>query len=104
MVHVTGGGFYENIPRMYPKAKDGKKQLISVIKRSSWDIPPVFGELIKRGADLNTIYNTFNMGIGMCLIIPENEAQKAIDILKEAGEEAYLIGEVIEGNKEVVIE
>ena len=47
MVHVTGGGFYENLPRMYPKAKEGGKQLISVIKRSSWDIPPVFGELIK---------------------------------------------------------
>src|SRR5574344_397087 len=56
MVHVTGGGFYENIPRMYPKAKEGKKQLISIIKRDSWDIPPVFGELIKRGADLNSIY------------------------------------------------
>lgn len=74
MVHVTGGGFYENIPRMYPKAKEGKKQLISIIKRDSWDIPPVFGELIKRGADLETIYNTFNMGIGMVLAVKAKDA------------------------------
>lgn len=80
MVHVTGGGFYENIPRMYPKAKDGKKQLISVIKRSSWDIPPVFGELIRRGADLNTIYNTFNMGIGFVLAVKAKDADGIIEM------------------------
>ena len=80
MVHVTGGGFYENIPRMYPKAKEGKKQLISVIKRSSWDIPPVFGELIRRGADLNTIYNTFNMGIGFVLAVKAKDADSIIEM------------------------
>ena len=74
MVHVTGGGFYENIPRMYPKAKEGKKQLISVINRGSWDIPPVFGELIRRGADTASIYNTFNMGIGFVLAVSAKEA------------------------------
>ena len=80
MVHVTGGGFYENIPRMYPKAKDGKKQLISVIKRSSWDIPPVFGELIRRGADLNSIYNTFNMGIGFVLAVKAKDADAVVEM------------------------
>lgn len=80
MVHVTGGGFYENIPRMYPKAKDGKKQLISVIKRSSWDIPPVFGELIRRGADLNSIYNTFNMGIGFVLAVKAKDADAIVEM------------------------
>ena len=80
MVHVTGGGFYENIPRMYPKAKEGKKQLISIIKRDSWDIPPVFGELIRRGADLNTIYNTFNMGIGMVLAVNAKEADAVLEM------------------------
>ncbi len=80
MVHVTGGGFYENIPRMYPKAKDGKKQLISVIKRSSWDIPPVFGELIRRGAELNSIYNTFNMGIGFVLAVKAKDADAIIEM------------------------
>ena len=79
MVHVTGGGFYENIPRMYPKAKEGKKQLISIIKRDSWDIPPVFGELIKRGADLETIYNTFNMGIGMVLAVKAKDADAIME-------------------------
>lgn len=80
MVHITGGGFYENIPRMYPKAKEGKKQLISVIKRDSWDIPPVFGELIKRGADLDSIYNTFNMGIGMLLAVNSKYADAVLEM------------------------
>lgn len=83
MVHVTGGGFYENIPRMYPKAKEGKKQLISIIKRDSWDIPPVFGELIKRGADLETIYNTFNMGIGMVLAVKEKDADAIMEMFNK---------------------
>ena len=80
MVHVTGGGFYENIPRMYPKAKEGKKQLISIIDRSSWDIPAVFGELIRRGADLDSIYNTFNMGIGFVLAVKAKEADSIIEM------------------------
>lgn len=80
MVHITGGGFYENIPRMYPKAKEGKKQLISVIKRSSWDIPPIFAELIRRGAELDSIYNTFNMGIGFVLAVKKNDADKIIEM------------------------
>ena len=83
MVHVTGGGFYENIPRMYPKAKEGKKQLISVIKRDSWDIPAVFGELIKKGADLDSIYNTFNMGIGMVLAVKAKDADDIIEMFNK---------------------
>ena len=80
MVHVTGGGFFENIPRMYPKAKEGKKQLISVIKRASWDIPPVFGELIRRGADFDNVYNTFNMGIGFVLAVSAKEADSILEM------------------------
>lgn len=83
MVHVTGGGFYENIPRMYPKAKEGKKQLISIIKRDSWDIPPVFGELIKRGADLESIYNTFNMGIGMVIAVKAKDADAVLEMFNK---------------------
>lgn len=83
MVHVTGGGFYENIPRMYPKAKDGKKQLISIIKRDSWDIPPIFGELIRRGADLNSIYNTFNMGIGFVLAVSPKDADSILEMFNQ---------------------
>lgn len=83
MVHVTGGGFYENIPRMFPKAKEGKKQLISIIKRDSWDIPPIFGELIRRGADLNSIYNTFNMGIGFVLAVNVKDADAILEMFNQ---------------------
>ena len=119
MVHVTGGGFYENIPRMYPKVKEGKKQLISIIKRDSWDIPPVFGELIRRGADLNTIYNTFNMGIGMVLAVNAKEADAVLEMFNanaskyhkdycpdmkayKIGRVAYAEGEV-KGQKDAVL-
>lgn len=83
MVHVTGGGFYENIPRMYPKAQEGKKQLISIIKRDSWEIPPVFGELIKRGADVDKVYNTFNMGIGFVLAVKSADADKIVQMFNK---------------------
>jgi phosphoribosylformylglycinamidine cyclo-ligase len=119
MVHVTGGGFYENIPRMYPKSKDGKKQLISVIKRDSWDIPPVFGELIRRGADINSIYNTFNMGIGFVLAVKAKDAPAILEMFNanaskysrpgtpdmkayEIGRVAYAAGEV-KGQEDSVI-
>ncbi len=104
MVHVTGGGFYENIPRMYPKAEDGKKQLISVINRGSWDIPPVFGELIRRGADVEKVYNTFNMGIGFVLAVANKDADKIIEMFNKNADKystpgipdmkAYKIGRV----------
>ena len=80
MVHITGGGFYENIPRMYPKAKGNKKQLISIIDRSGWDIPPIFGELIKLGADLENVYNTFNMGIGFVLAVKASDADSIVEM------------------------
>ena len=82
MVHVTGGGFYENIPRMYPKSKDGK-QLISVIKKDSWTIPPIFNELIRRGADVTSIYNTFNMGIGFVLAVDASSADGIVSMFNE---------------------
>lgn len=82
MVHITGGGFYENIPRMYPaankrRAAEGKAPLVSVIKKGSWTIPPVFEDLIRRGADPNRMFNTFNMGIGFILAV---DAARAGDI------------------------
>ena len=92
MVHVTGGGFYENIPRMYPKAKKGKKQLISVIKRASWDIPPVFGELIRRGADFDNVYNTFNMGIGFVLAVKKADAEKILAMFNKNAKKYHKAG------------
>lgn len=83
MVHITGGGFYENIPRMFPKAASSGKQLISVIKRDAWDIPPIFGELIRRGADVSKVYNTFNMGIGFVLAVKNKDADAILEMFNK---------------------
>ena len=96
--HITGGGFYENMPRML---RDG---VALKIDKNSYEVPAIFKLIAKRGnIPERDMYNTFNMGIGMAVIVPENEVEKAINILKDAGEEAYLIGEVVEGNKEITI-
>ena len=96
--HITGGGFYENMPRML---RDG---VALKINKNSYEIPPIFKLIAERGnIPERDMYNTFNMGIGMAVIVPENEVEKSLEILKQAGEEAYLIGEVVEGNREVII-
>ena len=96
--HITGGGFYENMPRML------REGVALKIDKNSYKVPAIFNLIAKKGnIPERDMYNTFNMGIGMCVIVPENEVEKAIKILNEAGEEAYLIGEVIEGNKEIII-
>ncbi len=94
--HITGGGFYENIPRMLP---DG----VSVrINRDSYPIPPIFG-LLKRTGDIDDkmMYNTYNMGLGMVIAVDPADVEGAIKAIEAAGEKAYLVGEVINGNKEV---
>lgn len=96
--HITGGGFYENMPRML------REGVALKIDKNSYEVPPIFKLIAERGnIPERDMYNTFNMGIGMAIIVPENEVEKSLKILKEAGEEAYLIGEVIEGNREVII-
>ena len=96
--HITGGGFYENMPRML---RDGVSLKIN---KNSYEIPAIFNLIMERGnIPERDMYNTFNMGIGMAIIVPENEVEKSIQILTEAGEDAYLIGEVVEGNKEIII-
>ena len=94
--HITGGGFYENIPRMLP---DG----VSVrIKKDSYDIPPIFGLLAAKGdIEEHMMYNTYNMGLGMVLAVDAADAEKTIAALSTTGDKAYLVGEVISGNKEV---
>lgn len=74
MVHITGGGFYENVPRMLPRAKEGKKQLAALIRKGSWEIPEIFDELVRRGADPKNMYSTFNMGIGFMLAVSKKDA------------------------------
>lgn len=86
MVHVTGGGFYENVPRMYKKAASGEKQLVSVFKKGSWEIPKIFDELIRRGADPENVYSTFNMGIGFVLAVAAEDADA---ILKQFNDNAH---------------
>lgn len=123
MVHITGGGFYENLPRMYPHAKEGKKQLCSVIKKGSWEIPSIFDELVRLGADSKNIYSTFNMGIGFVMAVNKKDSEQIISFLNKNAKKyhkqgipdmkAYQIGYVghtekaikgeFKGNKEMTL-
>ncbi len=89
--HITGGGFYENMPRMLKKGTAIK------IKKDSYPILPIF-KLIQKIGNIpeRDMYNTFNMGIGMAVIVKKEEAQKAVEILEQQGEKAYIIGEITE--------
>ncbi|MCI8804318.1 MAG: phosphoribosylformylglycinamidine cyclo-ligase [Clostridiales bacterium] len=90
--HITGGGFIENIPRMLPK---GFK---AVIKEGTWPVLPVFELMERKGrVERMSMYNTFNMGIGMVLAVSEDDAKETIRILEECGEKAYVIGKVTKG-------
>lgn len=92
--HITGGGFYENIPRML---RDG---VTAVIKKDSYDIPPIFHMLQKDGSiEEHMMYNTYNMGIGMMVAVDKADADKAVNLIKAAGEVAYIIGEIKDGEK-----
>lgn len=97
--HITGGGFYENMPRML------NEKVALKINKDSYEVPEIF-KLIQREGNIPTrdMYNTFNMGIGMCLIVSKEDVSETLEILKQAGETAYQIGEVIEGNKEINID
>ena len=90
--HVTGGGFYENIPRMLP---DGVR---AVVRKDSYEVPAIFGLLQKRGGiDEHMMYNTFNMGIGMVLALDPADADTAVRALEDAGETAFVIGSITAG-------
>ena len=96
--HITGGGFYENIPRMLP---DG---VHANIQKNSYEIPPIFKMLSKDGSiEDEAMYNTFNMGIGLMLVVDSKEADKTIQAIRETGETAYVIGEVVTGEKGVTL-
>ncbi|MDE6951863.1 MAG: phosphoribosylformylglycinamidine cyclo-ligase [Lachnospiraceae bacterium] len=94
--HITGGGFYENIPRMLPEGA------CAVIRKDSYEIPPIFGLLQEKGGiEEKMMYNTYNMGLGMVLAVDEKDAQRTLAALREAGEKAYLVGSVEAGEKGV---
>ena len=96
--HITGGGFYENIPRMLP---DG---LHAEIKKDSYNVPAIF-RLMEETAKLSErdLYNTFNMGIGLCLAVDKDKADAIVSHLATLGETAWVIGEVAEGGGDVVL-
>lgn len=96
--HITGGGFYENLPRML------NDKVSLNINKNSYEVPAIF-KLIQKTGNIpeRDMYNTFNMGIGMAIIVPKEQVQEALDILKAEGETAYEIGEVVEGSKEINI-
>ncbi len=97
--HITGGGFYENIPRSIPKG------LCAKIDKSAVKVLPIFDLIAKEGnIPERDMFNTYNMGVGMSVVVPENEAKKALEILKSCGEDAYLIGKIIKGDEGVVLE
>ena len=96
--HITGGGFYENIPRSIP---DG---LCAKIDRSAVRVLPIFDLIAKTGhIDERDMFNTFNMGVGMSVVVPKAEADKALAILKAQGDDAYLLGEIVAGEEKVVL-
>ncbi len=96
--HITGGGFYENIPRSIP---DG---LCAEIDRASVVIPPVFRLIAQRGGiSERDMFNTFNMGVGMSLTVAQEDCGKALDILRRNGEDARVIGRIVRGSDKIVI-
>ena len=96
--HITGGGFYENIPRSIP---DG---LCARIEKKAVRVLPVFDLIARRGGvSEHDMFNTFNMGVGMSAVVPESQAEEALRILREAGVEAYAMGTVTEGENKIEI-
>ena len=96
--HITGGGFYENIPRSLP---DG---ISALIERSAVQVLPIFDLIAKTGhIPERDMFNTFNMGVGMCVVVDKADADKAVSVLNEAGEKAYILGELTQSSEGVII-
>lgn len=98
MAHITGGGFIENIPRMLPEG------LSVEIQKGSWPVLPIFSVLQKLGpVEEAEMYNTFNMGIGLVMAVPELRAQEYLKAIEFLGDKGYLMGKVVKGNGEVIL-
>ena len=96
--HITGGGFYENIPRSLPNGISVK------IEKNAVDILPIFKLIMDKGSiPERDMFNTFNMGVGMTVVVDKNDVDKAIAAIKNAGEEAYVLGELIDSDEGVII-
>ena len=96
--HITGGGFYENIPRSLPNGLSAK------IERNAVQVLPIFDVIAKTGnIPERDMFNTFNMGVGMTVVVDKNDADKAVAAINAAGEEAYVLGELVESDLGVII-
>jgi phosphoribosylformylglycinamidine cyclo-ligase len=96
--HITGGGFYENIPRSLPKGYTAR------IEKSLIRTLPIFKFLMERGnIPERDMYNTYNMGVGMSVVVGKDKAEEALRVLKEKNEEAYVIGEVVKSDEGVIL-
>lgn len=94
--HITGGGFYENIPRMLPEG------VSAVIHKESYEVPSIFKMLSKDGnVEEQVMYNTFNMGIGMMVVVDKTKVDETLRLIQLSGEKAYVVGEIIAGEKGV---
>ncbi len=96
--HITGGGFYENIPRSIPKGLSAK------VEKSAVKVLPIF-DLIQKTGNIpeRDMYNTYNMGVGMSIVVPKDEVDTALEILKANGEDAYVIGEIVKSDEGVIL-
>lgn len=96
--HITGGGFYENIPRMLPEG------IRAVVEKNSYDVPPIF-EMLKKDGDIKEeiMYNTFNMGLGMIIAVNEADVDAAMKAIREAGETPFVVGRTEAGEKGVTL-
>ena len=96
--HITGGGFYENIPRMLPEG------MTAVVEKNSYEIPPIF-TLMQRKGELSEkmMYNTYNMGLGMILAVDPADAKETVEAVCAAGEKAYIVGKIKAGEKGVIL-
>ena len=96
--HITGGGFYENIPRML---KEGTR---AVVKKDSYPVPAIFGLLAKKGnIEEEMMYNTYNMGLGMIVAVNPVDVEKTVEAIKAAGETPYVVGSIEAGEKGVTL-
>ena len=96
--HITGGGFYENIPRMLPEGKH------AVVEKNSYPIPPIFTLMAKEGnVEEQMMYNTYNMGLGMILAVDPADVDKTMEAIKAAGDTPYVVGKITDGEKGVTL-
>lgn len=95
--HITGGGLIENVPRMLPEG------CLAQLDKSSWEVPAIFRWIEEAGqVSEEDMFRTFNMGVGMVIAVPAEEAEEAVRVAQELGEQAFVIGRVAEGSREVV--